>query len=726
MFFNPRTILSFSLALLLFHQVAAAEEFHPRLFFNASEIPALAQKLDDSIIAGTLGTAITATLKGERSQASIDVLNAAIAADNQHYEALLVYDVQYHYLTPGERSSARTFLLNAAQEIRDDFINVVGWWYDPRMMNNWTTKFRGSPLPVLLYSGIIFEDDPRAASYRSEALKALRNVMTGSPNNGEYNRTTKSWDTYPTVVDGWDEAFVSQGTYGGWTLQSNNELMFVASRHLNEVDFETFFGRMFERETKHWVYSLSHHEGIDFAGPADSYAGFAGYGSTPNSHLSYSSTMPLMYRAYLYNEPVFAWLSLANYSWTRGDPENFLDNWNLPLDSYFSFLHFKAWGEVEPKSPVEAGWSLSEFWENAGIGIIRKSWTKNARVIADQGMPDDPRGLVWLHGGPMGSKYRGTVGGVYYSADDEDILGAAPFICTCGLPGSDFLNITPYGHNGLFIDGIGKPHLGSLIPLRERSAQTSRLGPDTFKMDMSKNNRSDYRGYFEGTAITSDLSWTRKVHYDRKQDILWIKDEASLSDSSSHQFRFNWVSDNPTLGASKINLPNGYQMVYDSNLPVVANVLTHDQATIESGEDEHTFQSVQIGGNGTKIRMLWAIGKDEAAASAYIAKNRGVFISGVSAQHQGNSIDIGFSTDETSQVRIEYGTSSSLGQSITETASGSGNRTITIPVNLNQEYYFRIIAPDASGEETVDDNDRSLYFTGNRVSNPSNLRIIDN
>ena len=110
---------------------------------------------------------------------------------------------------------------------------------------------------------------------------------------------------------------------------------------------------------------------------------------------------------------------------------------------------------------------------------------------------------------------------------------------------------------------------------------TKRLGPDTFLMDMSPDDRPDYLSMYAHLPV-GGVWWTRKVHYDREKDILWIKDVASTGDKKPHKLRFNWVNSGPELiDAETIKLSGGYYLVAKSLDPgskLKSEVNTHHDA----------------------------------------------------------------------------------------------------------------------------------------------------
>ncbi len=659
-------------------------EIHPVLLVREAERVALAAKLGTSSSRGTVGVALTAWLHGERSQASIDFIRTALlpgANGIDIYTALLVYDVQHEYMTTDERTEFRTAFLADAQSVYEQVVAVSAWYFIRRMVNNWTYRHAGAPLPRMLLSGLMFRTDPAADAYVREGLKLVRWLFEADSSNGVWDRDAQAFAQWPTQSDINDEILATPGSYGLWAAANLSELHYIVY-HATGFDPYAHLDRAVYSWGRYWTYVLTFDEGISWSEWGDyslaSYAGQTGHGNF--GHINYYSNAYMLHYAHRYGDPVFAWHYYANPSCIRFDG-TYEATWNTPLTSYESWLQFLDWGAVAPTPPQEAGWPLSAYWPNAGVGVIRKSWEKKG----------PGSGVIWLRSGPGGSHDRPTYGGVQYHADSAVLLGAGPSTYTY-----DFLTRDPHVNNTLFIDDQGERgyYAQNAEIDRLRHGHTEWLDADTFLMDMSPQTAIDTMSPFDDLAY--DVFWTRKVHYDRAADILWIKDVATTSDGTSHQFRANWVSDATVRAADVYDLPAGYVMVADASAPVVAEERVYDGTA-----PEYVFKAIFAGADGPAVRLWWAIGKNEQAARAMLAANRGVFVSQVTHGRDGaGRVVVTFATDEPSQARVEFGATAALGQSATD-ASPVRIHVLTLPSTDGQRVYYRIVAPDAQGDETV-------------------------
>ena len=294
-------------------------------------------------------------------------------------------------------------------------------------------------------------------------------------------------------------------------------------------------------------------------------------------------------------------------------------------------------GKVAPQSPAEAGWPLTEFWPNAGAFFIGKSWTRTAR-LAKEG---EKTGVIWGWAGPGGSKDRVSFGTLRYDADDHEILSTAPFGGS-GEASPDLLKGNhPALQNVLIVDGVGQQWFDSIAIQRLRHGVTRRLGPDTFLMDMGPRDRPDFRSEYDHIPV-GGVFWTRKVHYDRAKDILWIKDVASTGDKKPHQLRFNWIS--PELQvryAETVKLAGGYTLVgkaLDPQVALTSELRTHREAyeefqarlkkdpSLERYREESAgfiWKSVYSGLDAPAARIVWAVGKDPVALRDYLETHDG-------------------------------------------------------------------------------------------------------
>jgi hypothetical protein len=385
----------------------------------------------------------------------------------------------------------------------------------------------------------------------------------------------------------------------------------------------------------------------------------------------------------MYDEPVFAWHYYANPSPTRSAPY-FSNREDIP--DRLEYLQLLWWGHVIPKDPVDAGWPLSAFWENAGVGIIRKSWDKKG----------PGSGVVWLHSGAGASHIRPCYGTVQYHADDHVILGSAP-----SSYNSDFLTHSPETNSTLFVDGEGQTSYYSqdLEKVRLRHGKTEWLGPDTFAMDMSPRDRSDFLSAYEKLPV--EVHWTRKVHYIRERDVLYIKDVASTADGDPHEFRFNWVTDAKIRGPSLYELPGGYVMVAQANTTLRAGLQDH----LPHSSDHH-FSTLRVRGEHSELRVWWAIAKDERVAREVLARMRGPVVTWIrTARNDRGDLVVRWRTDEPSIGSVEYGPqASTLEASVRESAEDT-EHSLTIPNSAGETVRFRVVALDSHGDATVGDDE---------------------
>jgi hypothetical protein len=347
-----------------------------------------------------------------------------------------------------------------------------------------------------------------------------------------------------------------------------------------------------------------------------------------------------LYLAWRYNDPVLAWHHYANPgSIGSRDLPNFIEDGLWKVTSFnerrisWDIWTFLSWGRTAPKSPAEAGWPLTEFWPNAGAFFIRKSWTRTAR-LAKLG---EKTGVIWGWAGLGGSKDRVCFGTLRYDADDHEILSCAPFGGSGGASPDSLKGLHPALQNVLLVDGAGQRWFNSIPIQRLRHGVTKRLGPDTFLMDMSPQDRPDFLSEYAHLPV-GGVYWTRKVRYDRERDILRIEDVASTGDRKSHQLRFNWTSPElEVLDAGTVKLAGGYTLVgrsLDPGVALISELRTHREAyeefqamlkkdaSLERYKQEaagYVWKSVYSGVDAPAAHVVWAIGrKDSAALRAYL------------------------------------------------------------------------------------------------------------
>jgi hypothetical protein len=697
---------------------AQSGEIHPTLILRSDEAPALRTKLGGSAIGGEVGRAFAATLRGEADPEAANFIRAELADSNHRNlpDAMLVYDLQYHYLSASDRSDFRTQFLNDAQSVFDLATNDPPWYLRRRHVNNWTYGYGGSPLQRLLYPALMFTDDSRAAQFRQKALELYDWVQEGGPNNGIWDPEQNEFNPYPTTVDMFDESIGSPNGYGLWSEDGLSEIAYIIDRKVPGYNPFEKFNRMYESTARFRTYNIGYLEGINFSeygwSSLVSYAGGTGHGTF--RHLGYHSNHYMLFFAWVYNNPVFAWHFYANPSPTKDmDDQNYLASWNTPKSYYQSWKDLLVWGEVAPQDPVSAGWPLTGYWPNAGSALIRKSWEKKG----------PGSGVIFLWSGPGGSKDRVSFGSVLYHADDHQILATGPY---AGSGGSspEFFKGDPRVNNTLLIDDQGQRWFNNIEMQRLRHGSTSRLGDDTFLMNMVPPNQSDALSMY--AHLPFGVSWTRKVHYDRAKDLLWIKDVAAVDDGQIHQLRFNWISEAAVRNARTYDMPGGYVMVSEGNHPLTASMRTYDESITEYSDPDYVYRAIWAGADAAALRVRWVIGKNESAAREFLQKNQGVFVSNVRFSRQADGIHIYWDTDELSQGRVEFGTSSGLGQVVPEAQSAYPGHEVVIPGSSTAKYYFKIIAADSHGDETIADNDGSLYSmfgTPGTPAAPRGLRL---
>lgn len=641
----------------------------PRLLIKSDDIPGLKAKLGTSTIRGSIGIALTSTLNGQRSETTVTAINAALAgsAGQSHANAALLVDLQWAYLTDAERSTFRASLLGKADAIyKQSTATPRAWWFDDRQVNNWTYYQAGSPLQVMLYAGLLFDDDPRSAGFVSEGLRLYDAVLCGGPNDGVYDRVGKRWATRPTVVDCIDESLFSPCNYGLWGTGYFAELNTVLGNSGLLNPYEAY-GRAFLSEARLWTYRLGAMEGINFYNDFDSFAGYFGQlGHGKYQHIGVYSNRPILLLAAAYGDPVLAWHYYANPS---GFVQPLANNatyegaYGRPLAVYDDWIQFLAWGAVSPQHPADAGWPLVAFWPNAGVAVIRKSWHKNRRVAP----PGVKTGLVLIQAGPGGSKDRpGACGAVQYESDDAVILGCGPYAGSGNTGTWDhYLTVHASVNNTLFVDEASQSIADNLALMRCRHGSATRLGESTFLADMGPRTAPDFLAAYPGLA-----AWTRKVHYDRAADILWIKDVARATDGKSHRFRWNWNTTNPVMTTpSEYVLPAGYTMLAISlvdGVPMAGEIRTwtkpHDDLVAAMAANPNLkptytpesllYSTIYAGLDATEARVVWAVGKDRAALSAYLHTHRGAFIRIRSLTQDDSGLTIDLTTDEPTAARL--------------------------------------------------------------------------
>jgi len=150
--------------------------------------------------------------------------------------------------------------------------------------------------------------------------------------------------------------------------------------------------------------------------------------------------------------------------------------------------------------------------------------------------------------------------------------------------------------------------------------------------------------------------------------------------------------------------------VAQGSVPVTAEAREYAESEGITDENYH-FTAVFAGGDGPAVRLWWAIGQDEAACRAMLETQRGVFVTYVYGLHDVEGrVVVSWRTDEPSQGRVEYGTEPSLG---TVEAEGEPAlvHAVTLPGTAGQTIYYRIVAPDSYGDETIAQDGDSPFVT---------------
>jgi hypothetical protein len=204
---------------------------------------------------------------------------------------------------------------------------------------------------------------------------------------------------------------------------------------------------------------------------------------------------------------------------------------------------------------------------------------------------------------------------------------------------------------------------------------------------MSPQDRPDFLSEYAHLPV-GGVWWTRKVHYDREKDILWIKDAVSTGDKKPHRLRFNWIS--PELqvqDAGTVKLAGGYTLVgksLDPRAALISELRTHREGYEEfqamlkkdpglkqyaKDAEGYIWKSVYSGVDAPAAQIVWAIGKDTAALRACLEKHRGAFISEITSKPVPGGVELSWKTDEpaTGKVSVLRGTLAPLSKFQTET-----------------------------------------------------------
>ena len=221
--------------------VSCADEPHPKLLVRASDVPSLRTKFGRALSIGgdTVGPALTSLMKDARDESAVTTLklNASSTAGCSNSRAMVSYDLLYNYLTADEKTTLRSQLLASAQAAYEIVKKEDVWYTQQRSLNNWAYGFIGCLLQRVLYAGLEFPDDPRAADFAAQGKKLFQWVAEAGPNNGIWNVASKKWDKAPTSIDIFDESVDDPDGYG---ILGVNILMEVLQVLDNTSDYKPF------------------------------------------------------------------------------------------------------------------------------------------------------------------------------------------------------------------------------------------------------------------------------------------------------------------------------------------------------------------------------------------------------------------------------------------------------------------------------------------------------
>jgi len=116
---------------------------------------------------------------------------------------LIVYDLQFHYLTPDEQSYFRKLFLANVEDAYVFATTENHWSLHRRSVNNWTFgDYFGARYHRFFYAGLMFHEDPRSSDYVTKGLEIFDWFYETFPNNGVWNPETNEYEPYPTKNDG--------------------------------------------------------------------------------------------------------------------------------------------------------------------------------------------------------------------------------------------------------------------------------------------------------------------------------------------------------------------------------------------------------------------------------------------------------------------------------------------------------------------------------------------
>jgi len=547
---------------------------HPRLFFGPEDLPRLRARLGTERVGGMAGAALTGLLQGRRDDASISKVFSPDLKDpdsgrSHAYEAALIYDFQYPFMTEEERRKGRELLLADAEAMRNTSATSKAWYFS-KHTNNWVISFMTDwAMQRVLLPGILFPDDPRSEGLRKQGLTLLRNFFQ-KPD---------------TAIEFIEESLTAVNGYGLYDLGHISYTMMILDRNRELVDLDPYnhHDRLFYSEGCYRTYlyqsassakssmygcaGAPQYAGI-YAVPLGGHGGYKGHPFWPAGRLFLTGA---------YREPVFAWLYLKaskREAWpTGGDFGDLRD------------LLFR--GCVAPKSPQEAGWPLSVHFPKAGVHIMRQNWEPNGSVVA-------------CHSGWGGSHYQPCQGQVVFTGSGYTVLGKVGGGSPPGYSGAQLgynakegqpgwlYSRSPYANNILFVDGKSQRTVWSLAWSQRKMADMRQLGPDAVEMDPSA-------AYAEAGI---DVDWKRIVRYDRTRDLVIIEDSV---DGGKKELTFNWVTEGTVVDDYLYDMPGPYFM---------AAKMIGSQGALKAKNVKHFnyWPDIQVSAPAGKVRVLWALG----------------------------------------------------------------------------------------------------------------------
>ncbi len=580
-------VLSFGILIIVAVNLLA-QETHPCLLIDSSDIPELAERLgENSLGSSNFGMAFESCLRGERAEEAVSWLMAWVEhveetgnyTDDDPFrwspDYAFVCDFQWNYMTADEQNRARTALLNTSKDMYNKSITENNWYFLDEHINNWAINHMTNYyLQRILYPALMFPDDASSEASVDRAVEILCNW----------------WDRCPGAINGGDaemidETLTAPNGYGLWDLEGFSVLIRILSRNTS-FDPYSYAGNLFHNEGIYRTYILDYKEDDSDNHTFFCKASYVGAGHGENRPIVYYYNVDILQLAYEYNDPVLAWHYYANPSpCERGGFEDFLSDWDQtppPIGWTSRWQVLLYWGKVEPESPETAGWPLTRFFEGAGVVVMRKSWDKRD-------------GLIWFRAGYGGSHYQPCQGTVIYHADTSVILGNG---------GAQDYSPDSRMNNVLLVDGEGQISPYTSIPAQRRPYGTlTRLDNYTYEARLD----SAY------TELPYCVSWIRRVHYDAELDILEINDSVVTTDGNEHNLAFNWVTEPEILGDDWMQLPAGYLMLINSR-----NSFTTEEVRVQPSTEEQAFNTLLVSSQAQSINISWYIGKDEDQLLEYL------------------------------------------------------------------------------------------------------------